>query len=70
VKLNDFHVFYRVRMEGAFTLAQPASVGLTLASSSAGTATLEKEQGEHWVGLDHLLRTFKTYFYMILMDLS
>lgn len=54
--VNNPMVFYRVRMEAAYSLSSPSSSS-TPSSSEAGSADV------HWIGLDHLLRTFKNLFY-------
>jgi hypothetical protein len=48
--VNDARVFYRVRMEAAYALSAPAS-------APASTDAIAADA--HWIGLDHLLRTFK-----------
>lgn len=55
--VNNHNLFYRVRMEAAYSLSSPSSSSLS--SSSDPTASADV----HWIGLDHLLRTFKTLFY-------
>lgn len=51
--VNNAHVFYRVRVEAAHALSRSSP------SSSSDIAAGDA----HWIGLDHLLRTFKALFY-------
>ncbi len=53
--VNNAQIFYRIRMDAAYAL-----------SSSSGTSSSDQASSSvdaHWIGLDHLLRTFKNLFY-------